>query len=63
VKTPNRHVLHGEKQNGRWTFSCKSWPDLAALYNGDEDAVRCIDEFTRRTLVGAVMVKKLAGGK
>lgn len=44
----NGHYLIGVKLNGKWSWSCPSWPDLVDKHNGCADGSECIDEFERR---------------
>jgi hypothetical protein len=55
-----KFVLKGEKVGGKWTLTCKRWPDLAEKFSGGESAVEAIEEFTRRAMELAVVVKNLA---
>ena len=47
--TINDHTLHGEKRDGRWTFTCGSWPTIAQA-EGDDALSVAIEEFMRNAL-------------
>lgn len=54
------HELTGERRAGRWTFTCPSWPEIAAECDADRTADRFMDLFMRRALEGVVTVKRPA---
>lgn len=54
----NGHSLEGGKWNGKWSWACPSWPDLAAEHEGDTSPGPMVGEFTSRALAGCLNVQE-----
>jgi hypothetical protein len=54
----NAHKLEGWKDRKGWHFTCKSWPDLAAKYEGWESFAEALGEFTRLALEDCTVIEK-----
>lgn len=50
----NGHTLGGERRDYQWSFTCKSFPEIAAKYNGDTTSENAVGEFMARVLTGGV---------
>lgn len=53
----NEHLLEGVKSNGRWLFSCQSWPAMAAQHKGDECFDSIVNEFMLRVSASLALVE------
>jgi hypothetical protein len=50
VLMTDEHELYGVLVHGRWVFSCRSWPALAALHDGAASPDAIVLEFLGRAL-------------